>query len=335
MTISVIVKMILYIKAIFWQVVAMIIKGKNDRILYLHQKLTSNSLIHIAREAKNLNVSERSIHRDISTLRNFFHNLGVENGGEIEIVYDKRLHGYYLKTEEEDWFTEKEIFVICKILLESRSLKRSEMFPLIDKLMKKSGEPCKESILRNLLANAKFHYIEPRHGIAMTDTLWEIGRAVRVKREIELEYMAPDGKLVKQAVEPMSIAFSELYFYLIAFVKGNKKKIPEIYRIDRICSMKVLSSHFKAPYKDRFEEGEFRKRIQFMYGGELQKLIFQYSGESADVVLDRLPTAEIIDERKGLYTIKAEVYGNIGFEMWVRSQGGKIKVFDKDSGLYG
>ena len=34
---------------------------------------------------------------------------------------------------------------------------------------------------------------------------------------------------------------------------------PTIYRIDRIKDYKVLNECFKIPYKDRFEEGEFRK----------------------------------------------------------------------------
>ena len=36
--------------------------------------------------------------------------------------------------------------------------------------------------------------------------------------------------------------------------------------------------HFSVPYKDRFQEGEMRKRIQFMYGGELQRIRFEYTG---------------------------------------------------------
>ena len=40
---------------------------------------------------------------------------------------------------------------------------------------------------------------------------------------------------------------------------------PTIYRIDRIKSLKVLDERFYIPYSNRFEEGEFRKRIQFKY----------------------------------------------------------------------
>ena len=51
---------------------------------------------------------------------------------------------------------------------------------------------------------------------------------------------------------------------------------PTIYRIDRIKQYKVLDERFRIPYANKFEEGEFRKRIQFMYGGKLQKVRFTW-----------------------------------------------------------
>ncbi len=133
-------------------------------------------------------------------------------------------------------------------------------------------------------------------------------------------------------VKPVGIMFSEYYFYLIAFIGDNKKEsesqvdlFPAIYRIDRIQNFTVLEKHFFLPYKGRFEEGEFRKRVQFMYGGSLQRITFQYSGLSIEAVLDRLPTAQILEEKDGVYTVTAEVFGN-GIEIWLRSQGDVVKI---------
>ena len=61
-----------------------------------------------------------------------------------------------------------------------------------------------------------------------------------------------------------------------------------------------------------------------MYGGKLKKVKFRYSGSDIDAVLDRLPTAEIIDEENGVYTVRAEVFGE-GIDMWMRSQGNSIE----------
>ena len=62
-----------------------------------------------------------------------------------------------------------------------------------------------------------------------------------------------------------------------------------------------------------------------MYGGELQKVKFRYSGIDVDSILDRLPTAKVTDEKDGVYTITAEVFGK-GIDMWLRSQGDSIDI---------
>ena len=62
-----------------------------------------------------------------------------------------------------------------------------------------------------------------------------------------------------------------------------------------------------------------------MYGVKLQKVKFKYSGLDIDAVLDRLPTAKILDEENGVYTVSAEVFGK-GIDMWIRSQGENIQI---------
>lgn len=46
-----------------------------------------------------------------------------------------------------------------------------------------------------------------------------------------------------------------------------------------------------------------------------------------DAVLDRLPTAVILSEEDGVYTICAEVFGT-GIDMWLRSQGKYVTVIE-------
>jgi hypothetical protein len=121
--------------------------------------------------------------------------------------------------------------------------------------------------------------------------------------------------------------FSEYYFYLTAFIDDEEVRqdfdvindsFPTIYRIDRIRRVRTLKEEFRIPYSSRFEEGEFRKRVQFMYGGKLRHVKFKYSGRDIDAILDRLPTAKVIDESDGIYTVSAEVFGD-GVDMWLRS----------------
>ena len=132
----------------------------------------------------------------------------------------------------------------------------------------------------------------------------------------------------------MAIMFSEYYFYMAAFIEDEAVRkdfdvindsFPTIYRIDRIKKLRVLEERFHIPYTDRFEEGEFRKRIQFMLGGKMQKVKFVYSGIDIDAILDRLPTAKILSEEDGKYVVEAEVFGK-GIDMWMRSQGDLVEI---------
>ena len=129
----------------------------------------------------------------------------------------------------------------------------------------------------------------------------------------------------------VGIMFSEYYFYLTAFIEDKSEfenpndLFPTIYRIDRIRSFEILDAHFYLPYRDRFEEGEFRKRVQFMYGGKLQTIRFRYKGPSLEAVLDRLPTAKVVQKDNEGWVIDAEVFGK-GIEMWLRSQGDYVEL---------
>ncbi len=78
---------------------------------------------------------------------------------------------------------------------------------------------------------------------------------------------------------------------------------------------------------NRFQEGEFRKRIQFIFGGELRTIKFLYKGLSIESVLDRFPTAEILNHDDIGWLVKVEVYGD-GVDIWLRGQGDLIEIVD-------
>ena len=78
---------------------------------------------------------------------------------------------------------------------------------------------------------------------------------------------------------------------------------------------------------EEFYQG-MKKRIQFMYGGKIQKVKFRYTGPDIDAILDRLPTATVLDEDETGYTVQAEVFGT-GINMWLRSQGDYVTRIDE------
>lgn len=211
------------------------------------------------------------------------------------------------------------------------------MKEMLDKLISCCVPDSNQKLVKDLIANEEFHYVEPRHQSKFLDTLWDIGQAIRNCNYIEVDYeRIKDKKLVNRKLKPLAIMFSEYYFYITAFIEDEDVRkdfdvindsFPTIYRIDRIRSLKICNEKFHIPYSSRFEEGEFRKRVQFMYGGRLRKVKFIYQGYDIDAVLDRLPTAVVKDENEDGCIVEAEVFGD-GIDMWLRSQGNLVKLIE-------
>ena len=162
--------------------------SKNQRILKLYASLMNGSVVSKAQEAVRYGVSEKSIQRDMDDIKEFMADQGLLNGEENTVVYDRRERGYRLERRPETKFTDAEILAVSKILLDSRALTKPEMMGILDKLIDNCVSPDKRKIVGQLIANEKFHYVEPHHGTVFMDKMWELGNAIRECRVIEIDY---------------------------------------------------------------------------------------------------------------------------------------------------
>ena len=137
-------------------------------------------------------------------------------------------------------------------------------------------------------------------------------------------------KTIIRKVKPAAILFSEYYFYMISFAtpeleREKFKRVEDsllvIYRLDKIKNLKVLEERFQVPLcRTISEEGEFRKRVQFMQNYSLQKVRFKINGKSVEEVLGSDSNSQSLTENENGAIIEAEVFGD-GIKMWIRSQG--------------
>lgn len=313
---------------------------KSARLLAIYSELVNGAVLQKSELAQRFHITERSVQRDIESLRFFF----AEEMLAQDIIYDSQAKGYRLTNAIPKSLSNSEILAVCKILLESRSMVKEELSPILDKLVDCCVPAESRKAVQELLANEKFLYVEPHHGRSILPGLWELGQAVQKRKVLEIKYQKLRGKeTVTRVIEPAGLMFSEYYFYLVGFIRDIDREqkfhnpddlFPTIYRVDRILEFRETGERFSVPYSQRFSEGEFRKRVQFMFGGKLQTVRFTYTGPSIEAVLDRLPTAEILDERDGKYEIRAEVFGT-GIEMWLRSQGRFIHMIGDDKSPHG
>lgn len=261
---------------------------KTSRILGIYSKLINGYVVNKAEEAANYGVNERSIQRDIDDIRNFVGSDPSMQEIMNSVTYNRAAGGYKLETLYRMQLTNSEILAVCKILLDSRAFTKNEMTSVLEKLIECCVPKKNQKLVDDPIRNEKFHYVEPRHKTEFLDNLWELEQAVKSCGYVEISYIRMKDKATMQRkLRPVGIMFSEYYFYLTAFIDDEairkdfdiiNDSFPTIYRLDRISSIKILDEHFHVPYASRFEEGEFRKGIQFMYGRKLERVRFNYKG---------------------------------------------------------
>lgn len=310
--------------------------SKNSRTLDMYVRLCEGKIINKTAEAEHFGVDERSIQRDIDDIRAFLdERTASDSGNTREVVYDRIEKGFKMKGSEDSNMTNSEIFAVTKILLESRAFTKKEMNNILSKMVDGCVPIKNMKLVSDLIANEKYHYVELHHKSLIQDKLWEIGEDIKEHNMLEIKYIRANdaNDIVRRIVEPVSILFSEYYFYLNAYIvekNDNGKYVhkydyPAIFRLDRIKAYKEIGETFHVNYGSRFEEGEFRKRIQFMYAGKLIKLQMKWYSSNTEAVLDRLPTAKVIKQTEEWSLIEAEVYGK-GIVMWLLSQSSKVEV---------
>lgn len=315
--------------------------SKNFRTLDMYVRLCEEKVINKAEEAEKFGVDERSIQRDIDDIRAFLAERSTSGSSDARtVVYDRVKKGFVMVGAECSSMTNSEILAVTKILMESRAFTKKELNRILNKLVEGCVPLKNMKLVSDLLSNEKYHYVELHHKSVTQDIMWELGENIKEHNLLEIKYTKADSpkETIKRVIEPVGILFSEYYFYLNAYIDAadetgkyvHKYDYPAIFRLDRIKSYKKLGKKFQIPYTSRFEEGEFRKRIQFMYAGKLMNIRLKYYGINPEAILDRLPTAKIVEQSEKDTILEAEVYGK-GIVMWILSQGSNLEVLKPES----
>lgn len=296
---------------------------KQYRILEIFFRGLRGENISVQKLANDYGISTKSVTRSINELKNFLSD-HRELVGNTELQYSYSDKCYHLYMDE--FLSNKELFSLVEVMIGARAFSKMELLSLIDKL-KKFTTPEDRPKLNELIRKELYHYPEVNHDCeSVQDTLWKLVNCITEHREISIDYYRMDRKWVTHRVRPASVMFTDYYFYLIAFVTDGNMEKPYYFRIDRI---KQITTHrkkidvFDIP---DFDEGLLRKRSLFMWPGILRTIRFEFSGPSVQAVLDKLPTAKIIERiGENKYLIEAETYGD-GIKMWLLSQGSWVKV---------
>lgn len=297
------------------------------RVLRIYADVAEGKVVKVKDLADELKVSTRTIHRDIDEINVFLSDRGLGQ----QVIYDAKLRGYKIDPPVREMLNENEAFAVIKMILECRGLNRKELDIIVDKLVRTCIEKKKQLGFKEAINRERTEYVGPKHNADLIADVWNIQKASWKQNVTEIEYKKLGGKDVKHKVVPVGTMFSEFYFYMIALNIDKTEATdyrPTVYRIDRIKKYKVMDKHYKIPYEKRFSPGEFRKRIQYMFTGELTRIRFYCDNTALEAACDKIPTAEVIEPGVTRSLVKAEVYGTKGINMWLRSQGDAVEVVE-------
>lgn len=299
--------------------------SKQCRVLEIFFRALRGEDISVKKLADEYCVSAKSITRNINDLKAFLSE-HRELVGNSELQYSYKDKCYRLSMDT--FLSSKELFALVEVIIGARAFSRKELIEIVSKL-KGFTTPYERKSLNELIRNEIHHYAEVKHDCeSVEDNLWQLVNAIGKHKEISIEYYKMDRSLVVHRIIPLSVLFSDYYFYLIAFKAGSGQS-PTYFRVDRINRITV---HRKI-VNDRsltFDEGELKKKSLLMWPGKHRKITFEFSGPSVQAVLDKLPTAKILNRTDSYtYLIEAETFGE-GIKMWLLSQGSWVKVIAPD-----
>ena len=296
---------------------------KQERLLEIFFRCLRGQDISVRGLAEEYHVSTKSISRSINDLKSFLaEHRDLVGNTELQYSHQNKCYRLYM----DEFLSNRELFALIEVLIGARAFSRMELLTLIDKLKKfttADDRPKLEELIRKEL----YHYREVKHDCeSVQGTLWQLVNCITEKKEISIEYYRVDRKWVTHRLRPVSVMFTDFYFYLIAY-KVDEQDVdkPFYFRVDRIKHITEHRKRFEVDQMHDFDEGLLRKRSLLMWPGKLRTIRFEFTGPSVQAVLDKLPTAKIIEHSSGKYLLEAEVYGD-GIKMWLFSQGTWVKV---------
>jgi predicted DNA-binding transcriptional regulator YafY len=158
--------------------------NKTNRILAIFDRLNKGEAVNKKHLSQEMLVNEKTIQRDIDDIRAFYSER-YETFGRVELRYDAKKKGYCLISSADSYLKNNEILAISKVLLDSRAFNKAEFNSLIDKLIMQAS-PADRKIIKDIIANERFHYVCLQHNVALLENLWQLSSAIRQRKFIKL-----------------------------------------------------------------------------------------------------------------------------------------------------
>ncbi|HEY1719036.1 MAG TPA: WYL domain-containing transcriptional regulator [Verrucomicrobiae bacterium] len=291
-------------------------------MLRIHQSLSSGKFPNASTLARELEVSTKSIHRDIEFMRDRL-NLPIE--------FNKTRNGYFYDGEVSAFptmqITEGEIFALVvaeKALQQYRGTSFEK--PLLSAI-KKMEQALPDTISLNLADIEQTISFRTRAEQILDLEIFDVlAKAAARRQQIELAYRKPgQTKSESRIVDPYHLANINGEWYLFAF--DHARKDIRTFAPARIKSVKPTGKIFARPEKFSLE-----KRLRDSFGvhsgeGEFE-VVIRFNPRAADYVREKKwhESQQLRELKNGGVELKLKLSSLLEIERWVLSWGGDAKV---------
>jgi proteasome accessory factor B len=291
-------------------------------MLRIHQAIQSGKFPNASTLAGELEVSTKSIHRDIEFMRDRL---------DLPIEYDGARFGYQY-TEEVNAFptvqiTEGELFALIvaeKALQQYRGTSFEK--PLLSAI-RKMEQALPDTISLNLSDIEHTISFRTRAEQILDLKIFDaLAKATAHRRQIELAYRKPGRREIEaRVVDPYHLANINGEWYLFAF--DHLRKDIRTFAPGRIQAVKETGKNFDRPQKFSLEK---RLRDSFgVHSGEGQyEIAIRFNTRSADYVREKKwhESQQLKELKDGGVELRLKLSGLAEVERWVLSWGGDAMV---------
>jgi proteasome accessory factor B len=291
-------------------------------MLRIHQALQSGKFPNASTLARELEVSTKSIHRDLEFMRDRL---------DLPIEYDSHRVGYHY-TEEVNAFptmqiTEGELFALIvaeKALQQYRGTSFEK--PLLSAI-KKMEQALPDTISLNLAEVEQTISFRTRAEQILNLEIFDaLAKATAHRQQLELTYRKPGSKQTEtRLVDPYHLANINGEWYLFAY--DHARKDIRTFVPARIQSVKQTGKTFARPEKFSLD-----KRLRDSFGvhsghGEYE-VVIRFNAHAADYVREKKwhESQQLRDLKSGGVELRMELSSLMEIERWVLSWGGDAKV---------
>jgi len=293
-----------------------------ERMLRIHQAIQSGKFPNASTLARELEVSAKSVHRDLEFMRDRL---------ELPLEYDGTRFGYHY-TEEVNAFptvqiTEGELFALIvaeKALQQYRGTSFEK--PLLSAI-RKMEQSLPDTISLNLADlehTISFRTrVEPVLNLEIFDAL---ARAAAHRQQLELAYRKPGRRQTEQRlVDPYHLANINGEWFLFAY--DHARKDIRTFAPVRVQTVKPTGKTFERPREFSLEK---RLRDSFgVYSGHGQyEVVIRFDAQVADYIREKKwHESQLLRELKGGgVELRMKLSSLKEIERWVLSWGGNAVV---------